>query len=259
MNHSLSFIGVVVILVCYSQITIASEEECVEWCRSNPECEKCTSWSGCGTGYENFNSFTTGYNWYACRINSNGRRCEEWCRNNEGCVMCSTRADCGPGYADMEGGEFRGAGGNWFACRVRASQFGGNTEQNRSACEEFCADREQCVFCSTYSDCGPGYENWPGRSWTGEGANYHACVTRESYQQASALNLEECREFCERSELCDHCSDKRYCGRGYTNCYMPEFRGFGKNWFACREGRGTACLSSGGGGTDWYSYDWWED
>ncbi len=115
--------------------------------------------------------------------------------------MCSTLGDCGPGYADIE--EFRGRGGNWFACRSRASEHGEASERNRLACEQWCEDRPDCEMCSAKRNCGPSYEAI--EHFTGEGRNWHACRKKTYFDEASERNKQSCEEWCEARDNCVTC------------------------------------------------------
>ncbi len=103
--------------------------------------------------------------------------CNSYCESHEECVLCSTSRHCG-GYERLA--SWYGRGENIHACGTHAPDMVSGREAasltNRQQCEEWCAERESCVRCSTLRHCGPGLSSM--RHWTGYGTNWHACRLR---------------------------------------------------------------------------------
>jgi hypothetical protein len=99
-----------------------NHEACIEWCRTHPECAKCSTELNCRIGYERIESWTKhGTNWYACREKEKSKghheACLEWCRTHPECAKCSTNPGCGIGYRHIK--SWTGKGTNWHACTER--------------------------------------------------------------------------------------------------------------------------------------------
>jgi hypothetical protein len=149
------------------------------------------------------------------------RDCEEYCRNNAGCDHCSTLRNCGAGYETIR--HFTRGGKNWHACRKN---------ENGKRCDEWCRNNENCKMCSTLIDCGYDYARM--EKFEGSGGNWYACRPRASEAgEGSERNREVCEEWCRNNSSCETCSTKRFCGAGYET--IKEFKGQGRDWFACRK------------------------
>lgn len=107
----------------FEQASDEHQRECDEWCRSHPECVKCSKLPGCGGGFYQLESWTgRGRNWFACgerqqASERNKADCEAWCAANPACAKCDTSFGCGIGYKHLK--SFRGPGTNWHACEKR--------------------------------------------------------------------------------------------------------------------------------------------
>jgi hypothetical protein len=200
------------------------QAECEQWCASDPRCVKCDTNRACGVGFERLKSWTgPGKNWHACaeksRSASNHSACEQWCAENSSCVKCDTNRACGRGYKRLK--SWTGKGTNWHACRKSSSR------DHRIECEQWCASDPRCVKCDTNRACGVGYERL--KSWTGEGANWHACAEKSR----SVDNHRACQNWCAARSQCVKCDTNRACGVGYER--LKSWTGAGTNWHACAE------------------------
>jgi len=84
------------------------KQECEDWCEDhrtsiNP-CLKCSSKTGCGSGYRVAKRFQgEGENWNACEFISSRSQCETYCNAHKPeCAFCSGNPGCGAGYTSME-------------------------------------------------------------------------------------------------------------------------------------------------------------
>lgn len=165
------------------QASDANHQACQNWCNSHrPECIKCSTLKGCGTGFKNLKSWTgQGKNWHACghterreASDANRAACESWCQAHKPtCVFCSTYRNCGNDYDNMK--SWTGQGTNWHACKKRPTREQAS-QSNEQACRQWCASHSECAVCSTKKGCGRGYKHL--KSWTGRGTNWHACSKR---------------------------------------------------------------------------------
>lgn len=104
-----------------------NKQDCENWCRGNPQCEKCSTHMGCGVGFTHLKTFGGyGDNWFACGKNqfgqasdNNQRECEDWCRGQARCSKCSDKVGCGTGYTSIK--TFGGRGENYHACKKAGS------------------------------------------------------------------------------------------------------------------------------------------
>lgn len=221
-----------------AQASEGHREACEQWCRDNPQCKNCSTQAGCGPGYRAIKSWTGyGNNWHACAEQGPSRReeagdqhqqaCEEWCRSHSECIKCSKNVGCGVGFESLE--SWRGYGQNWYACGHTARQDAG--DRHKADCESWCRANPDCGMCSTLAGCGQGYTAL--KSWTGYGRNWHACGKRESREEASQGNEQECRDWCAGHSNCAKCSTNPGCGVGYKR--IEAFGGRGQNWYACQK------------------------
>jgi hypothetical protein len=105
----------------YERKSEAHKEECEEFCKRNPDCEKCKEGNVCGVGYKIGKKFSgPGRNWVACfqsaygeESERNKKSCERWCKSHS-CAKCSELPNCGVGF--RTGKTFGGKGKNWYAC-----------------------------------------------------------------------------------------------------------------------------------------------
>jgi hypothetical protein len=200
-----------------------SGRRCEEWCRSHGGCVICSTLAGCGPGYAHMEAFRgPGANWYACRARAseqghasetNRTACEAWCREHTNCERCSTLRNCGAGYEAIE--HFTGRGRNWHAC-TKKTYHDEASERNRNACDNWCNEHDDCLFCSRTVGCGVGYRSV--LTFGGRGKNWYSCVLNDDGRA--------CSGYCEETALCDRCL------LHLNECRTYSLRNFGP-WHAC--------------------------
>ncbi len=172
---------------------------------------------------------------------ANEAACKDWCRSaqgrQQGCRMCSHLAGCGPGYRPVR--SWKKAAKNWYACAKKGTKRSDASEENRTACENWCRQHRSdkgCLKCDTRKDCGPDYRNL--KTWKGYGTNWHACRKKgQSHrQQESGRHHQKCQQWCDANKPdCVYCSKSAGCGSGFQS--LKTWKGYGVNWHACGKNR----------------------
>lgn len=163
----------------YKNASERNKKECKEWCAQTGDCEFCSTKRGCGQGYTAIRSWTgKGKNWHACGKRETRREagirhkeeCNKWCKENPACSNCSKLAGCGKGYRTIK--RWTGRGENWHACEKR-EKTDRASQNNKAACNEWCAKNPNCRKCTTFTTCGLGVKTL--KRFGGAGENWYAC------------------------------------------------------------------------------------
>ena len=102
LNVYVSILLLVVLLLLFHETALASKSACEDWCFGSKGqslgCDECDYGLNCDIGQIDLKSFTSGWNYTACRNYSNEQQCEDWCKGPEGshlgCEKCSSGSNC---------------------------------------------------------------------------------------------------------------------------------------------------------------------
>lgn len=226
----------------------STEKVCDAWRLNIKEAEFCSTQRTCGVGYSSIAKFERySGDIYACGIanvgsinpTSNSNMCSEYfiharrliptlydepIRNGIPRVrgkdaICSSD-NCAPAFREVAK-FYGGSGKNTRACIVKSMN-------DRKSCTDYCVGKSSCK-CLPKKTCGSGYSR---AELYGEWA---ACELTERGQGGDA-NKVECNAWCaENRGVCNMCSDKYNCGKGYKRVRTFKEQRPGKNWFACQK------------------------